>query len=154
MVIKKGIQRYVDVLKKLFIAFSVVVIPAFMVCMVYAFTGALAFCIITPVLGLLYLFVYATYALRISMGTVVGVETTDKVVHLKTKRKIFTYDVSAGCVEVKIKKNKFICTFQTQDSRDKFVLLRRFAFFGNGEEQFTAEDIRAFCPAFEELNYG
>lgn len=150
MIIKQGIRRYVDLMKKLFIAFSVVVIPSFMVCLVYAFTGAMAFCIIAPALGVLYLAVYALYALRISMGTVIGTEITDKFIHLKTKRKTFTYDAQTGCVGVKAKKNKFVCTFQTQDSRDKFVFLRRFAFFGNGEKQFTAEEIRAFYPALDE----
>lgn len=150
MVIKKGIQRYVTVLKYLFIAFSVVAIPSFMICLVYAFSKVMAFYIIAPVLGVLYLAVYATYALKISMGTVIGTEVTDKVVHLKTKRKTFTYDAYTGCVEVKVKKNKFIATFETQDSRDRFIFLRRFVFFGNGEEQFTAEDIRAFYPALDE----
>lgn len=150
MVIKQSIKKYVDILKSLFVAFSVLVIPSFMVCLVYAFTGALAFCIIAPVLGVAYLVVYGCYALRISMGTVIGTEITDKVVHLKTKRKTFTYDVRMGCVDVKVKKNKFIATFQTQDSRDKFVFLRRFAVFGNGAEQFTVEEIRAFYPALDE----
>ncbi|MDE7295654.1 MAG: hypothetical protein K2N84_00120 [Clostridia bacterium] len=150
MVIKQAIKKYVDILKRLFVAFSVVVIPSFMVCLVYAFTGALAFCIIAPALGIVYLVVYAFYALKISMGTVIGTEITDKVVHLKTKRKTFTYDVRRGCVDVKVKKNKFIATFQTQDSRDKFVFLRRFAVFGSGAEQFTVEDIRAFYPALDE----
>ena len=153
MVIKQAIKKYVDILKILFIVFSVVVIPSFMVCLVYAFSGALAFCIIAPVLGVVYLVVYAFYALRVSMGTVIGTEITDQVVHLKTKRKIFTYDVHMGCVGVKIKKNKFIATFQTQDSRDKFVFLRRFAVFGNGAEQFTVEDIRAFYSAIDEDVY-
>lgn len=154
MVIKQSIKKYVDILKSLFIAFSVLVIPSFMVSLVYAFSGALAFCIIAPVLGVVYLVVYALYALRISMGTVIGTEITDKVVHIKTKRKTFTYDVHMGCVNVKVKKNKFIATFQTQDSRDKFVFLRRFAVFGSGAEQFTAEDIRAFYPALDEEAYG
>ncbi len=150
MVIKQAIKKYVDVLKSLLVAFSVLVIPSFMVCLVYAFSGALAFCIIAPALGVVYLVVYALYALRISMGTVIGTEITDKVIHLKTKRKTFTYDVHTGCVNVKVKKNKFIATFQTQDSCDKFVFLRRFAVFGNGAEQFTVEDILAFYPALDE----
>ncbi len=150
MKIKNTVRRYVDIMKKLFIGFSVIAIPSFMVCLVYAFSGFAAFYFITPVIGVVYLTVYAFYALRISMGTVYGTEITDKVVHLQTKRKVFTYDVKSGCVGVKVKKSKFIATFQTQDSRDKFVFPRRFVFFGNGEEQFSEDEIRSFYPDLDE----
>ena len=147
---KDGIVKYVGIVKKLFLALSFVAIPAFMVCLVLAFSGFKPFAFVAPAVGVGYLVIYGFYAMRVSMGTVLGVEVTDKVVHLKTKRKTFTYDVKRGCVGVKIYNNRFVCIFQTQDSRDGFIFYRRVLFSKYSEEQFTRDDLRAFYPAIDE----
>lgn len=146
---KSGILKFVKICKKLFVALSVFVIAALMILLVFAVQGFIGPMIIAGVLLVGYLVLYGFYAMRISMGTVIGVEITDKVVHVKTKRRTFTYDVKMGCVGVKVKKNKFICTFQTQDSRDSFTFYRRVLFSPYGEEQFTPQEIAAFYPSFD-----
>ncbi len=148
---KAGILKFVKRMRLLFILFSVVCIPAFMVCLVFAVSGYFAFYIISPALAVLWIAVYATYALRVSMGLVISVETTDKVVYLQTKRKTFTYDVRMGCVDMKVYKNKFVGTFETQDSRDKFVFYRRVPLGKYSEEQFTEREIEKFYPRVGEL---
>lgn len=144
--IKEKLLKFVKLARKLFIILSCVALPALMVCLVFAFSGAMAFYIITPVLFVAYLVLYGVYAMCFSMGVVIGLEVTDKVVHLKTKRKTFTYDVRMGCVEMKVHRNRFVGTFQTQDSRDKFTFYRRLPFGKYYEEQFTVQDIAAFYP--------
>lgn len=146
---KAGIVKYVSIMKKLFVMFSIVALPAIMVCLIFAFSDAIAFQIIAPVAIAVYLFVYGAYALRVSMGTVIGIEVTAQVVHLRTKRKTFTYDVKRGCVAMKVTKRRFVGTFETQDSREKFVFYRRVLFSKWSEEQFTPEEIARFYPALE-----
>lgn len=135
----------------MFVIFSCVALPALMVCLIFAFAGYAAFWFIAPAVFVVYLVVYGAYALILSMGTVIGFETTDKVVYVRTKRKTYTYDVKRGCKEVKATKRKFVCTFETQDSRDKFTFLRKVMFTKSYEEQFTAEEIAAFYPAIEDM---
>lgn len=148
---KTGILKYVNIIRGLFIAFSCIMLPALMICLVLAASKYAAFYIIAPVLAIAYLVVYGFYAMRVSMGTVIGIEVTDKVVHLKTKRKTYTYDVRTGCVAMKVTKNKFVGTFQTQDSRDSFTFYRHVSFSPYHEEQFLKEDIRLFFPGIDEL---
>ena len=136
---KADIVRFVKIVKRLFLIFSVFAIAAEMVLLVFAFMGYLGCIIGACALGVGYIVVYAVYALRLSMGAALGIDVTDKVVHVKTKRKIFTYDVKRGCVGVKVKRNKFVATFETQDSRDSFTFYRRVWFSPHGAEQFTAD---------------
>lgn len=136
----------------MFVIFSCVALPALMVCLIFAFSGYAAFWFIAPAVFVVYLVVYGVYALVISMGTVIGLETTDKVVYIKTKRKTYTYDVKRGCKKVKATRRKFVCTFETQDSRDKFTFLRKVLFAKSYEDQFTAEEIAAFYPAIENMD--
>ncbi len=147
---KADIVRFVLIVKRLFILFSAVAIVAEMVLLVFAFSGFLGCIIGAAVLGVGYIALYAAYALRISMGTALGIDVTDKVVHVKTKRKTWTYDVKRGCVGVKVKNNKFVATFQTQDSRDSFLFYRRVWFSKHGGEQFTPDEIRLFYPALDD----
>ncbi len=149
---KPAILNYVKIWKKFFVLFSIVAIPALMVCLVFAFMKAMAFWIITPAIFVVYLTVYGFYALRISMGAAIGFETTDKVVHVITKRKTYTYDVKRGCVGVKATKRRFVCTFETQDSTDKFTFYRRVMFAKRYEEQFTPEEIASFYPRIDEMD--
>lgn len=149
MIEKSGVIKYVGIVKKIFVAFSIVVLPAFMVFLVLAVNGATGFMIVAPIVLVVYLAVYAVYALKFSMGLAVGYQTTNEVVHIKTKRKVYTYDVKAGCTAVKATPRKFVCTFETQDSRDTFVFLRRAPFSPYSEEQFTADDLRKFFPAID-----
>ena len=51
---------------------------------------------------------------------------------------------------MKVYKNKFIGTFQTQNSRDKFTFYRRVLFSKYSEEQFTERDIEHFYPRIHE----
>lgn len=148
---KAGVVRYVKIVKKLFLALSCLVIPAIMVMLVFAFLHVLACIILVPTLTVAYLAVYGLYALRVSMGTVIGLDVYEKTVNVRTKRKTWTYDVNRGCVAVKVKKNKFVATFQTQDSRDSFLFYRRVLFSKYSEEQFTADEIRLFYPAIDDI---
>lgn len=149
---KEGILKYVKIMKRLYIAFTAVLFAGLMISLVYAFNRIFAFYIIAPALFLLWLAVYAFYALRVSMGTVVGVEVTDEVVHLKTKRKTYTYDRARGCESVKVKGNKFIGVFSNDKSRDKFIFYRRALFSSYRDEQFTVEDIAKFYPRIEDAD--
>ena len=149
---KEGVLKFVKIIKRLFIIFSIVVLFAFMISAVFAFNKVLAFYFIAPGLLLLWLVVYGLYAMRVSMGTVIGVEVTSEVVHLKTKRKTYTYDRERGCEKIKVKGNKFIGTFSTQQSRDTFIFYRRVPFSKYHEEQFTKEDIARFFPQIEETD--
>lgn len=146
---KPDIVAFVKLVRRLFIAFSVIALPAEMVFLVFAFMGYIGCIVGAAVLGVGYIAVYAAYAMQISMGTVLGVELTDKVIHVKTRRKIFTYDARRGCVAVKVKHSHFIATFQTQDSRDSFVFFRRLPLSRTKAEQFTIEEMRTICPAFD-----
>lgn len=146
-----GPLRYVKIMKKLFWVFAAFCLPALMVCLVFAFSGAMAFVIIAPAVGILFLVVYALYAVRISMGVVIGMEVTDKVVHIKTNRKTFTYDVHGGCIAVKSSGSKYICKFRTQNSADSFIFFRRAPFSKPSDSQFSADALRPFFPRIDEL---
>lgn len=147
---KEGIVRYVAFVKNLFVAFSAVVLPAIMVCLVFAFSRAAAFYIITPALAVLYFVAYGFYALNVSMGTVTGMQILGDTVTLVTGRKSFSYDAESGCVEVKTYPRKFVATFETENSRDKFIFYRRAPFSKNYQEQFTLAEIRRLYPAAQE----
>ncbi len=144
---KEGVVKYVKIVKRLFIAVSVVAIPALMVSLVLAFSHRVLCYYLAPAIAVAYFVLYGYYALRVSLGTALSVETTDKVVHIKTKRKTFTYDLDGGCVSLKTYKNKFVGVFESQTSREKFVFYRRVLFSKYSEEQFTEEDLRPFLPA-------
>ena len=120
--------RYVRAMKRCIVLLSCIAIPAVMVCAVFAFLGYIGFWIVTPVALVAYLALYGWYALRVSMGTVIGTEVTDTVVHVKTKRAVYTYDVKSGCIAVRQKKNCWIATFRTQTSQDSFIFYRRAPF--------------------------
>lgn len=143
---KRSIVNFVRLVKKAFVIFSCVMLAAIMVSLTFAFSKVFAFYIIAPALIVAYLVVYGVYALYVSMGLVLGIEVTDQVVHLKTKRKTFTYDVKMGCIAVKVKKNKFVATFRTQDSQDKFTFLRHVPFTKHYEVAFSEDEIRLFYP--------
>ncbi len=146
---KEDIIHFVTVMRHFFVAFGCVTIPAFMVCAVFAFSGYLAFWFVAAGILVVFLTVYAVYTLKFTLGTAIGLEISPEVVNVKTKRKIFTYDVKEGCVSVKTKRNKFICVFETQSSREKFTLYRRVP-FAKYREQFTKEEILRFYPAYKE----
>ncbi len=145
---KEGVVRYVRTVRKLFLAFSIIVIPLFFVCVTFAIARYAAFWIITPVLGIAYFTVYGVYVMRVSLGTVIGVQLTQEVIHVRTLRKTYTYDRQSGCVSVKRKGKKFVATFRTQDSEDKFLFYNRVLFSPYREEQFTAEEMSFIYPAF------
>ena len=54
---KEGVVKYVKIIKRLFIAFSIVVLPALMVSLVFAFSKVFAFYFIAPALFLLWVVV-------------------------------------------------------------------------------------------------
>lgn len=149
---KTGPDKYVRFMQKLFIVWSVVAIPAVMIFLVCAFNTKgipqIVHACVASALILGYLVSYGFFAMRVSMGTVLGVRATDKVVYLATKRKTFTYDVREGCVGVKVHKSRYLCTFETQDSRDKFLFYKHAPFTKYSDAQFTDDDIRTFCPWF------
>lgn len=147
---KESIANYVRIMKKLFVIFSCFMIVAIMVSLTFAFNQFVAFYVIAPLLIVAYLVAYGFYAIRVSMSVVIAVEVTDLVIHLKTKRRTFTYDAKAGCVAMKEKRGSFVGTFRTQDSEDKFVFLRHVPFTKSYETAFTEEDMRLIYPAFGE----
>lgn len=153
---KAGPARYVAVMKNLLIVLLfIAIVTAFPILIVgLNSAGAQKAVYIAVAIAILvaYLVFYGFYQLNVSMGTVLGIEVTTKVVHIVTKRKTFTYDVKSGCVALKQKKNKFVGTFETQDSRDKFIFYRRAPFTKFSEEAFTEEDIRTFYPQIDETN--
>jgi len=149
--VKEGIVRYVKIIKRLFIAFSAVAIPALMVSLVFAFSKFFAFYFIAPAILLVWLVVYGVYAMRVSMGTVIGVEIAGGSVNLKTKRKTFTYDLENGCIRMKVSARAFVGTFVNQNSQDKFIFYRRVLFSRYGDEQFTADDLRPLCANIDSL---
>ena len=84
--------------------------------------------------------------MRVSMGTVTEIAFGEKVVYVKTLRKIYTYSLNGGCVEVKVLSDRFIATFETQDSRDSYIFYRKVPFSSGRDEQFTMAEIAAFYP--------
>ena len=155
---RRGPEKYVSVVKIALIIFSIAVFPVIMVltavaCNLEDTLPRVVYSIVIAVLALGWLIAYGFYAMRVSMGTVLEVETNEKVVYLYTKRKVFTYDVKMGCVAVKVKGNRYICTFETQDSRDKFTFYRHAPFSKYSDAQFSDDDISSFCPAFEGEDY-
>lgn len=154
---RSGAEKYVRTVKYLLVALSVALFPVLMVLTAVAcnVTGLprVVYSVVVAVAAAAWAVVYGAYCMRVSMGTVLGLETTEKVVHLYTKRKTFTYDVKMGCVAVEVKKNRFICTFETQDSRDKFIFYRHAPFSKYSDGQFTEEDVCSFCPAFGGEDY-
>ena len=149
---KEGIAKYVKIIKRLYVVFTIVMLVAIMVSAVFMFNKFFAFYFITPALLITWLVVYGCYALRVSMGTVLQIEVTKEVIHLKTKRKTYTFDREHGCEKVEVKGNKFIGTFVTEKSRDKFIFYRRVLFSAYQNEQFTKEDIALFYPQIEQMN--
>ena len=145
---KRAAVKYVTVMKRLLVAFDAVGIPAFMVLLIFAFQLHPYYAIGAAAVGVSLLAVYGAYAMRVSMGVVLEAEVTLEVIHLKTRRKTFTYDAQRGCVAMKRYKNRYVGTFRTQDSEDKFTFYRYAPFTGYKEEVFTEEEIRAIYPAF------
>ena len=90
------VVRYVRTMKKWMVILSCIAIPAIMICAVFAFMGYIGFWIVTPVALVVNLDIYGWYALHVSMGTAIGLEVTPEVVHVKTKRGTYTYDVRSG----------------------------------------------------------
>ncbi len=148
---KEGVKRYVKVMKSLFTAFCVIAVPALMVFLVLAFNRVegMLFIWLSAALAILFFVVYGFYAMNVTMGTVIEVQYTNKMLYLKTPRKTYTYDMESGCVDMKVYKNKFVGTFETQDSRDKFIFYRRVLFSKYHEVQFTEDDIRPFYPLID-----
>lgn len=138
------VVRYVRTMKKWMVILSCIAIPAIMICAVFAFMGYIGFWIVTPVALVVYLVIYGWYALHVSMGTAIGLEVTPEVVHVKTKRGTYTYDVRSGCVAVREKRHAVVATFCTQTSQDSFIFYRRAPFSKPYETAFTENDIASF----------
>ena len=94
---KDGPVKYVRRIKAAYTLFSALFIVAFMVLLVFAFNGSdvgkPVFFSVAAVLLIGYFISYGFYTSRVTLGTVLGIETTDLVVHLHTPRKTYTYDV-------------------------------------------------------------
>lgn len=145
---RTGPLRFVRAMKKGFTVFSALFFVSWMVLMVFAFNGTQlgkpVLFSVAALLLILYFVLYALYSSRISLGTVLGIETTDKVVHLHTARKTYTYDVNMGCVSVREYSNRFVAVFETQDSRDSFTFYKRAPFSSFSDGQFSSDDIARF----------
>ena len=145
---KQGAVKYVRLMRKLFTALSCVALPVFMVLLVFAFNGTAhgkpIFFSAAAVVLIGYFIAYGFYTMRVSLGTVLGIETTNEVVHLHTARKTYTYDVRMGCVGVKEHRNRFVAVFRTQDSRDNFTFYKHAPFSSFSDGQFSSGDISRF----------
>ncbi len=151
---KTPILRYVKFVKNLVTALSVFLLLALMVTLVFALNGVIACMVLSGVIAVAFFVMYGVYTLRISMGAVIGMDITKDVIHVKTKRKTFAYDLQGGCIAVKQLKNRYVCTFQTQDSVDKFDFYKRVPFMKPYETCFTPDEIEAIYPAFSEGEEG
>ena len=143
---KPAIQRYVKFIGNVATVCRIVLFLMLMVSLVIGLNGYIGFLMIAGFSLVAFFVVHGVYALHFSMGTVLGVELTPEVIHLKTKRKTFTYDAAGGCIAVKELSNRYICTFQTQDSVDKFTFYKRVPFAKPFESGFTEEEIARFYP--------
>lgn len=151
---KDGPVKYVRRIKAAYTLFSALFIVAFMVLLVFAFNGSdvgkPVFFSVAAVLLVGYFISYGFYASRVTLGTVLGIETTDLVVHLHTPRKTYTYDVHMGCVGVREYKNRFVAVFETQDSRDSFIFYKHAPLSSYSDGQFTLSDIARFASGSPE----
>lgn len=145
---KEPIVRYVKFVKKVVAVVCVVLAIAAFVSVGFAFSGVIGFMILAPVFMIAFLAVYGVYAVKFSLDIVLGVEYGKKTVELRTKRKTFTFGLDA-CESVKETEKKYVCTFCTADSEDKFTFLKRVPLMKPYEVCFTEEDIRKFKPDFE-----
>lgn len=145
---KEPIVRYLKFVKKVVAVVCVLLAAAIFVSIGFAFSGYIGFMIVTPVLMAAFLTVYGIYAVKFSLNLVLGVEYGKQTLTIRTKRKAFSYGFGA-CEDVKEKENKYVCTFGTQDSVDKFTFLKRVPFMKPYETCFTEEDIERFAPAFQ-----
>lgn len=148
---KESIFRYVKAVGKITLVLRIALILFSLVALVLAFSGYIGYMILAGASIVAYIVIYVVYAMKISMDIVLEANTTKEVVHIRVKRKIFTYDAVTGCIGVKEYAKKYVCTFQTQDSVDHFTFYKRAPFAKPYEEGFTERDIRAFCPRFDEL---
>lgn len=146
---KTGAVKYTRMMKKLFVVFSIIALPAFFVLLMFGINGTSLgmpiFLSAAAVVLVLYFVVYGFYSMRVTLGTVLGYETTNEVVHLHTARKTYTYDVHTGCVQLKEHRNRFVAVFETQDSRDTFTFFKRAPFSAFSDTQFSMDDIARFC---------
>lgn len=151
---KDGPVKYVRRIKAAYTLFSALFIVAFMVLLVFAFNGSdvgkPVFFSVAAVLLIGYFISYGFYTSRVTLGTVLGIETTDLVVHLHTLRKTYTYDVHMGCVGVREYKNRFVAVFETQDSRDSFIFYKHAPLSSYSDGQFTLSDIARFASGSPE----
>lgn len=146
---KGGAVKYVRRMKKIFILFSIVVLPTLMTLLVFAFNGTALgkpiFFTASAVVLIGYFVAYGFYTMRVTLGTVLGIETTNEVVHLHTSRKTYTYDVNMGCVGIKEHKNRYVAVFRTHDSRDSFIFYKHAPLSSYADGQFSERDISRFC---------
>ena len=151
---KDGPVKYVRRIKAAYTLFSALFIVAFMVLLVFAFNGSdvgkPVFFSVAAVLLIGYFISYGLYTSRVTLGTVLGIETTDLVVHLHTPRKTYTYDVRMGCVGAREYKNRFVAVFETQDSRDSFIFYKHAPLSSYADGQFTLSDIARFASGSPE----
>ena len=144
---KACIVRYIRIVKYIVTAICAALGVFSMVCLVFAFNRYLGFIILAPVAILSFLIVDGVYAVKFSLNIVLGVELGAQTVLIKTKRKTFTYGLDE-CVGVREDRKKYVCTFQTQDSKDTFTFLKHAPFSKPYEEGFTDEDICLFYPEY------
>lgn len=146
---KASIVRFVKIVKNIVTLVCAALAVFSMIALVFAFSGYLGFIILAPIGIVAFLVVYGFYAVKFSLDVVLGVEMGAQTMLIKTKRKTFTYGLG-DCVSVKEYDKKYVCTFQTQDSSDRFTFLKRAPFSKPYEEGFTEEDIQKIYPQFAE----
>ncbi len=148
--IKQPILRYVKLIRNIVTVVCALLAIFSLIALVYAFQGYMGYIILAPVGIVLFIAVYAVYASKISLDTVLGIEVAKNTVHIITKRKTFTYDLQSGCTEVKESDKKYVCTFVTQDSEDKFTFYKTVPFKKPYEVCFEDRDIGVFFSEYAE----
>ncbi len=146
---KEPILRYVKFMKKIVLLVCIPLLILIAISLIFSFMGVIGFMIIGGASVIALFSVYGWYQIFFSMGTVTNFEMTKEVVHIHTRRKTFTYDAVGGCVGVKETPRKYICTFATQDSEDKFTFYKKVPFMKPYEACFTEEEILRFYPDFQ-----
>ncbi len=145
---KTPIVRYLKFVKNIVTFLCVALGIAIFISLGFAFSGYIGFMIIAPALMVVFLVIYGIYAVKFSLDLVLAVECGSKTLVITTKRKSFTFGLDA-CTDVKETDRKYVCTFRTETSEDKFTFLKRAPFMKPYETCFTEEDIRTFYPDFE-----
>ncbi len=146
---KEGILSYLKKIKTLYIILMVILTAGTLFCLPFATMLYLGYVIIAVVLIALIIVLKIVYSNKVSLGTVFEIRTNGDTLILRTSKQDFMYNLTNGCKKVKVRANKFICTFESGGFEDSFIFYKRAPFSKSDDIQFTSDDIRIFYPDFK-----